>query len=366
MKVGHTSATRSAVLRLGRSFGVCVAALVAFGCSSSASPDETGAPVGVDPNAGGQNFGGQAGSVQGNGGFQQGNGGFQQGNGGFQQGNGGFQQGSGGFQQGTGGVEQGGGGFQNTGGIQGTGGGGTQTSPPCLTNASEGVIIGDSYVTGALSPALQPALAALNPFANGFRNYAVAGTSMATGGLTGLIPPQWDQAVAANPDIKFGIMDGGGNDILICDVGKFPSCNTICKSPGSSTNAMCKDIVAQAVAAAEALMKKAAGQGLQDVIYFFYPHLPGTNTGYKEITDYAEPFAKASCDNAPANTGGKLHCFFVDLVAPFAAAGGDANPANFVSDSIHPSQAGQNIIAKEINNVMQKNCLGMQNGCCTP
>jgi len=269
----------------------------------------------------------------------------------------------------TGGAPQGGtpgtGGQGQAGVPVGTGGAPQQSQPPCLTNANQGVIIGDSYVTGALSPALQPALQALDPFAAGFRNYAVAGTSMASGGLTGLIPPQWDTAIGAGP-VKFMIMDGGGNDILICSTALYPGCNTTCKSPGSSQNSQCQDIVAKAVAAAEALMQKAANAGLKDVVYFFYPHLPATNAGYKEITDYAEPFAKASCDSAYTKSGGKLNCYFVDLVAPFAAAGGDANINNFVSDYIHPSAAGQQIIATEINKVMQAHCLGQQSGCCAP
>jgi hypothetical protein len=59
----------------------------------------------------------------------------------------------------------------------------------------------------------------------------------------------------------------------------------------------------------------------------------------------------------------------VDLVAPFKAAGGDKNPANFAGDGIHPSQAGQNVIAKEVFKVMKDNCIGMtasdamKNGC---
>jgi hypothetical protein len=239
------------------------------------------------------------------------------------------------------------------------------TPPPCLSAANQAAIIGDSYVTGALSPDLYTALAAVYPFSSGFRRYAVAGTSMASGGLTGLIPPQWDLA-AAGGTTKFLIMDGGGNDILICNTAMYPGCNTACKSPGSSQNAGCKDIVAKAVAAAEALMQKTANAGLKDVVYFFYPHLPGANAGYKEITDYAEPFAKASCDSAFQKTGGKLNCYFVSLIAPFAAAGGDANPANFVADAIHPSAAGQQIMAREINNVMKQHCLGQQSGCCTP
>jgi lysophospholipase L1-like esterase len=114
------------------------------------------------------------------------------------------------------------------------------------------------------------------------------------------------------------------------------------------------------------MMLKAANAGVKDTIYFFYPHLPGANSGYNEISDYAEPIARASCDGAYVRTGGKMNCYFVSLVAPFAAKGGDGNPANFVADAIHPSAQGQQIMADEINKVMKARCIGQQSGCCTP
>jgi len=357
------------------SLGICAASSL-LGCSSGAADEPTGETGGYGGYAAFPQGGFPQGGNNPQGGFPQGGnnqGGFPQGGlpqggnnqGGFPQGGSG-QGGSAGFPE-TGGMPQGGlpgtGGDIGAGG-QGTGGGGPATPPPCLSAANQGVILGDSYVTGALSPALQPALAAIYPFAQGFRNYAVAGTSMANGGITGKIPPQWDLAIGAGP-VKFILMDGGGNDILICDAGKFPGCGTICKSAGSSTQKICQDIVTEATAAAKAMMMKAADAGVKDVVYFFYPHLPGANAGYDEINDYAEPIARASCEAAYTNSGGKLSCHWVSLIAPFAAKGGDHNVANFVSDSIHPSAQGQQIIADEVNKVMKANCVGQQSGCCS-
>ncbi|HEX4336866.1 MAG TPA: SGNH/GDSL hydrolase family protein [Polyangiaceae bacterium] len=256
------------------------------------------------------------------------------------------------------------GGTASTGGAANTGGaagGGSTSVPPCLSAGNQGAIIGDSYVTGALSPAMQPALGMLDPTVNSFRNYAVAGTSLATGGVLGLIPPQLTSALGAGMT-KAMIMDGGGNDILICDASMFPNCATVCTSAGAATNATCKSIVQKATDAAVTLMNTAANGGVHDVIYFFYPHIPdagGGGAGFAEILDYSEPLAKQTCDGANARTNGKLTCHFVDLVEPFKAAGGDKNPANFASDGIHPSQAGQNIIAKELFAVMKANCIGM-------
>jgi len=262
-------------------------------------------------------------------------------------------------------------GSMGVGGSAGAGGAGGATppsKPPCLAAPSDAVMIGDSYITGFLSPALQPALGALDPTASNFRNYAVAGTSMASGG-GGTIPPQLDMALAANATIKFMILDGGGNDILLCDQNKYPGCNSLCSMAGSSTQKICTDIVAAAVAASGQLMTKAADAGVKDVIYFFYPHIPANNGGFKEILDYSKPRAQQQCESSAATTGGKLTCHFIDLVAPFQAAGGDMNPANFSAlDGVHPSQAGQNIIANQIWSMTQSACLGQtaSSGCCAP
>jgi lysophospholipase L1-like esterase len=239
--------------------------------------------------------------------------------------------------------------------------------PPCLANPSDGVIIGDSYITGFLSPAFQPALGALYAAANQFRNYAVAGTSMATGGI-GTIPPQLDQAIRANPTMKLAIMSGGGNDILLCDSIKYAGCADTCKMAGSSKQKVCTDIVNTALTASEQLLMRMADAGVKDIVYFFYPHITASGGGYKEILDYSSPLAKASCETARARSGGKVTCHFIDLIPPFAAAGGDLNAANFALDGIHPSQAGQNIIAREVWAVMQDHCLGQPSsaGCCTP
>src|SRR5260221_10173863 len=121
----------------------------------------------------------------------------------------------------AGGAGAGGGGA----GMGGSGAGGAPAEkPPCIANAGTDVLMmGDSYVTGALgSPALQPALAKVFPSAAQFRNVAVAGVSMASGGIGALIPTQF------NGKPKLVIMDGGGNDILICSAAMYPGCNTMC------------------------------------------------------------------------------------------------------------------------------------------
>ena len=160
-------------------------------------------------------------------------------------------------------------------------------------------------------------------------------------------------------------MDGGGNDILICNNTMYPNCNALCDKAGSSTTKVCTDIVAAAFVVAKKMMSDAANAGVKDIVYFFYPHIPDAGGGFKEILDYSAPLAKALCDQAFTNTNGKLTCHFVDPRAAFAAAGGDMNPANFSPiDGIHPSQAGQNIMAGLIADKMKADCLDQASGSC--
>jgi len=173
-------------------------------------------------------------------------------------------------------------------------------------------------------------------------------------------------ATNADPDVVLTIMDGGGNDILICDGIKFPNCGSLCNRPGSTLQKVCTDIVATAIDAGSRLLDSAAAAGVKDAVYFFYPHVPSNGGGYREILDYAETRAKAFCDGAATRTGGRLTCHFVSLVQAFANAGGDMNLANFAADGIHPSQAGQDIIARQIQSAMVASCLGSTGGCCAP
>ena len=99
-------------------------------------------------------------------------------------------------------------------GAAGTGAAGTggpMAMPPCTTRASQVGIFGDSYINWGTHTFPDDLATAVGET---WRMYAVGGYSMGSGGI-GLIPPTFDQALAADPDIIAAVMDGGGNDILI-------------------------------------------------------------------------------------------------------------------------------------------------------
>jgi lysophospholipase L1-like esterase len=252
------------------------------------------------------------------------------------------------------------------------GGGNTSGMPPCITKPSEIVLIGDSYITGfSGSPALQPAIATIIPTAAMWRNYAIAGMSMAQGGIplgnpAGVmyIPDQWPEAIAADKDIKLVVMDGGGNDALLPPAGS-PAAD--CKNQATAgTMAACQMLVSTTIAAADKLVMAMASSGVKDVIYFFYPHLPGTGilsgTNPNAIDDYSAPLVQKECESATMKTSGKLNCHFIDLRTPF----GSDYTANISGDGVHPTAAGQTIIATQITNLMKSACLGQSSGCCSP
>lgn len=233
--------------------------------------------------------------------------------------------------------------------------------PPCLDNPTQVAILGDSYVNWP-SHTFPSDLA--NLAGQTYPLYAVGGFSMGSGGI-GLIPPEFDQAIAAHPDIKTVIMDGGGNDILIPDAFQFPqggSCKNDVNSPNISD---CQKIVQKALDAATTLMQHAADKGVRDVVYFFYPHVPeGTLLGGlhpNEILDYALPKVQALCDQAYSMTSGRLTCHFVDMIPVF-----QGHPEYFALGDIHPNSQGSAAMAQAVWSKMQQDCLAQpaSSGCC--
>jgi hypothetical protein len=198
-----------------------------------------------------------------------------------------------------------------------------------------------------------------------WRMYAVGGCSLGSGGLC-LIPDQLDQAIMDDPNIIAGVMTGGGNDILIADEDMFPG-STECKDRTDADMVqVCQDVVATAMAAGEKLMDHAAAAGIRDVIYLFYPHIPGGGFGGENpnvLLDYSLPMARELCETAEDRTGGKLRCHFIDLVPIF-----EGHSDWFADDGIHENELGSAAMAKEVVRVAKENCIAQpaSSGCCEP
>jgi lysophospholipase L1-like esterase len=239
--------------------------------------------------------------------------------------------------------------------------------PKCLSKGAELALIGDSWINFPLGEFLAPRMAtrARNDGAlaqgESYNDQAVAGTSLGSGGL-GLIPDQWPSAKAAaqaaGTSVKFVIMDGGGNDVLLG--------NTICLDNGQmrDQNATCQKTVMDATLAGKMLQTKMKMDGVGQVVYFFYPHVPA---GGWDVLDYSLPMAKAVCEG---QNDDNYQCYFVDTRDAFQGVGntGEAMGSLIGPDGIHPNAAGDDVLADLLWKTMKEHCMAQSaaSGCCTP
>ncbi len=199
-------------------------------------------------------------------------------------------------------------------------------------------MIGDSYL--ALSGEVTAFLEGFS--GQTYRKHYVSGTQM-VGGIPPAVPDQAAIALGEGPVQTF-IMDGGGNDVLIGDL--------TCRLTGPAPGTPCEATVLNVLNAAGVLLNNAAAAGVQEVIYFFYPHIPPglialNHVALNDTLDFAAPQAQALCENATA-----LDCTFIDLRPAFAGHPEYISPL----DGIHPTTPGSEVIARLIWDVMQQNC----------
>jgi hypothetical protein len=222
------------------------------------------------------------------------------------------------------------------------------TCEPGPTTGSSVLLIGDSYMdinTKAFGTELQKLAKAAGALASGekYTDRSVSGSQM-VGGLIGPnIPTQYANENNSDGHIKTVVMDGGGNDVLLGD----RNCITVQAPPESQH---CVDTIAGTVAAAKTLFAKMAADGVENVVYFFYPHLPGGGLGgtksLEDATlDYSLPITRESCEGAP------VHCVFVDTVGLFGETAGD------FQDGIHPTVANINKISAAVWDAMVTECV---------
>jgi hypothetical protein len=274
-----------------------------------------------------------------------------------------------GGQPGGGGIASGGGGAGGTASADSGSADAGPGKPLCLKDSSGIAMIGDSYVNWLTHtfPADINAASSLT-----IENFAIGGTSMGSG-TGGLIPPQFDTALAKLPKLTTIIMDGGAYDVFSPDLAQFPQGGQ-CRNMGYRAIDIpdCQKIVDKAVAAATALFLKMAKSGVRDVVYFFYPKVP-TNTllggnNPAGMLDYALPKVRAACEGAyelsvETAKDAPIRCHFVDLVPVFTG-----HPDYFALGDIHPSPVGSKAMAEAIWTTMKEECVGQpaSSGCCAP
>ncbi|HEX5657038.1 MAG TPA: SGNH/GDSL hydrolase family protein [Polyangiales bacterium] len=233
-----------------------------------------------------------------------------------------------------------------------------------MAKESQVMIIGDSYINWPTHTL--PADLAQESGQTGWRLEAIGGSAMSSGGIAGFIPDQYTASQARDADVHTVVMDGSGNDVLIPDItiDPFGSCKQDAKA---DTLAQCKQIVSASQATIEELFDQMAADGVRDVVYFWYPHVPtGTLLGgaYPNvISDYAKPLIGQTCTSTSVRTNGALRCQFVDMTPVF-----EGHDDWFFPGDIHPTSEGSAAMAKAIWQVMEDECIGQveSSGCCTP
>jgi lysophospholipase L1-like esterase len=227
---------------------------------------------------------------------------------------------------------------------------------PCVSDGNEVVFIGDSYSDYAIAhrsmASFVQALAVEDEAltrGDTYRNLAVAGTTLAAPPAD--IQNQWQTAKAMTP-ISAVVMTGGGNDVLIN--------NQQCRGEGSEMQPDCQQVVQASLDAAKNLFASMKETGVSDVLYFWYPHIPGgLLTGYERgvsISDYTYPMLE---DVAKAASTDTFHVFTIPTVDIF-----EGHPEYFYSDGLHANDTGTAKIAEAIWKVMKDNCIAQAGGCC--
>jgi lysophospholipase L1-like esterase len=247
-----------------------------------------------------------------------------------------------------------------SGGAAGGDGSTTAFKRPCVADGNEVVFIGDSYSDYAVAHGPMASFVADLAAQDGalmsgdsYRNLAVAGTTLAT--PPAAIQSQWTDAMSS-PPIKAVVMTGGGNDVLID--------NQQCRADGSEDSPDCQMVVANSLDAAKNLFASMKETGVSDVVYFWYPHIPGgLLTSYETgstISDYTYPMLEALAESASTDT---FHVHMVPTVQIF-----EGHPEYFYSDGLHANDDGTAKIAEAIWQAMKTNCIAQpaSSGCCAP
>jgi len=256
--------------------------------------------------------------------------------------------------------------------------GGSGAPPPCVkgdvTN-NEVVMLGDSYMDyGGVGPAIMADAANAK-----YRHYYLAGSALNYGSGSLNIPYQWetlaltDTSVPNPKDVKVIIMDGGGNDVLIDN----QECLTT--APLTST---CTTALDASLARGKKLFQEFASDGVQHLVFYFYPHLdpaggggilPTPAPGVDLALDYSLPKIEEECCGASFTSSASnyscrgellgVDCIVIDTNPAFAGhtdntlATSDPSAYYLKSDHVHPDPAGAKVIADLVWNTMVADCI---------
>jgi hypothetical protein len=208
----------------------------------------------------------------------------------------------------------------------GSAGAGTGSCSKGQTKGNQVAVIGESFIaaTHGITQEIEKQAKA-NGSLGASEHYvdnSVSGTLL-SGSDANAIPNQYKKA-AQGGMIKYVLMDGGGNDCLQANNGDA------------------------ALSAAQALFPTMAKDGVEKVVYFFYPDPLGSFASgtLKTCLDALRPKMKALCDGLTAPK-----CYWMDLRTVWNGH------SEFTQDGIHPTSPGSVATGGAIWDVMKANCV---------
>lgn len=212
------------------------------------------------------------------------------------------------------------------GGSTGTGGSSSGTCTKGQTKGNQVAVIGESFIaaTHGITQQIEKQAKANGSLGQSekYIDNSVSGTLL-SGSDANAIPAQYKKAAQAGM-IKYVLMDGGGNDCLQANNGDA------------------------ALTAAQALFPNMAKDGVEKVVYFFYPDPLGSFASgtLKTCLDALRPKMKALCDGLTAPK-----CYWMDLRTTWNGH------SEYTQDGIHPTSAGSVATGDAIWEVMKTNCV---------
>jgi len=217
-------------------------------------------------------------------------------------------------------------GSANNGGSTNNGGSGTGSCTKGQTKGSQVAVIGESFIaaTHGITQEIEKQAKAAGSLgaSEHYVDNSVSGTLL-SGSDPNAIPAQYKKA-AQGGMIKYVLMDGGGNDCLQANNGDA------------------------ALTAAQALFPNMAKDGVEKVVYFFYPDPLGSFASgtLRTCLDALRPKMKALCDGLTAPK-----CYWMDLRTTWNGH------SEYTQDGIHPTSAGAVATGDAIWEVMKTSCV---------
>jgi hypothetical protein len=205
--------------------------------------------------------------------------------------------------------------------------GGDSSSDKELPLNSKVIMIGDSYF--AKNEYIPDALE--NLAGERYRHYYVSGALLGTD-----ITNQYEEAKTDDSDIRTVIMVGGGNEILNDNTNR---CWGAVSDPDD-----CTALIDSVIASGQTLINTMHTDGVENVVYMFYPNLIAPYSDYNDALN----FAYTELWNIP-NPGLTKLCR-INTRPDFAG-----HPEYFITGDFHPSKAGGKVIAQHIWDEMQAN-----------